>query len=216
MEYISIRQVLDDLLADDIMKELTLERAINYAIEFIKIVGMPNIFEEKTASIKINQQRGLLPCDFYEMIQVRNHKGPALIYSSGSFNDKNDSTYKIQGNIIFTSNNDDIEIAYKAIKVDDEGFPLIIDNGTFVRALELYIQKKWFTSLFNSGKIAQNVLQNIQQEYAWAVGAASSDLVRPSIDQMEALKNSWCTLLEKTRHHADSFNNLSNPEIRRF
>lgn len=216
MNYISIRQILDNLLADNMMKELTLERAVNYAVEFIKVIGMPALFEEKTANIKIDRQRGVLPCDFYEMIQVRNCNGPALVYSLGSFNDQNCTTYKIQGNIIFTSNDKDIEISYRAIKVDNEGFPVIIDNGTFARALELYIQKRWFTILFNNGKINQAVLQNTQQEYSFYVGQAQSDLVRPTLDQMESIKNSWCTLLEKTRHHADSFNNLSNPEIRKF
>lgn len=216
MSYISIRQILDDLLADNMMKELTLERAVNYAVEFIKVIGMPAVFENKTAKIEISQYRGVLPCDFYEMVQVREVGGPTLVYSLGSFNDKNHLSYKIQGNIIFTSCNKDIEIAYQAIKVDQEGFPLIIDNGTFARALELYIQKRWFTILFNSGKINQAILQNIQQEYAFYVGQAQSDLVRPTLDQMESLKNSWCTLIEKTRHHSDGFNNLSNPEIRKF
>lgn len=216
MNYISIRQILDDLLADNMMRELTLERAVNYAVEFIKVIGMPAIFEEKTAHIKIERQRGVLPCDFYEMTQVREHHGHTLVYSLGTFNDRNCLTYKIKGNIIFTSDNHDLDISYTAIKVDDEGFPLIIDNGSFARALELYIQKRWFTILFNSGKINQAVLQNTQQEYAFYVGQAQSDLVRPTLDQMEAFKNSWCTLLEKTRHHADRFNNLSNPEIRKF
>lgn len=216
MNYISIRQILDDLLDDDMMKGLSLERAVDYAVKFIQKIGMPPIFEEKIAHIKIKNQRGILPCDFYEMVQVRGIHGPALVYSLGSFDDKNCFTYKIQGNIIFTSKNEDIEISYRAIKVDDEGFPLIVDNGTFADALELFIKKRHFTNLFNSGKINQNVLQNTQQEYAWAVGQASTDLVRLSLDQMESFKNSWCTLLEKTRHHADGFNNLSNPEIRKF
>ena len=216
MDYISIRQVLDDLLDDDMMKGLTLERAVDYAVKFIKKIGMPIIFDEKTAVIKINNQRGLLPCDFYEMIQVRQQCGHTLVYSLGSFNDRNCLTYKIQGNIIFTSADKDLEISYRAIKVDGEGFPLIIDNGSFADALELYIKKRHFTNLFNSGKISQAALQNTQQDYAFAVGQASTDLVRPSLDQMESFKNSWCTLLEKTRHHADGFNNLSNPEVRKF
>lgn len=216
MDYISIRQILDDLTDNNMMRELTLERAVNYAVEFIKIIGMPIIFEEKTAHIQIDHQRGVLPCDFYEMIQVKQDCGGALVYSLGTSNDVGCYTYKIQGNIIFTSVDKDLEISYRAIKVDDEGFPLIIDNGTFANALELYIKKKWFTKLFDNGQINQAVLQHTEQEYAWAVGQASTDLVRPSLDQMESFKNSWCTLLEKTRHHANSFNSLSNPEIRKF
>jgi len=58
MNYISIRQILDDLLADDLMRGLSLERAVNYAVEFIRVVGMPPIFESKIERIHIEDYRG--------------------------------------------------------------------------------------------------------------------------------------------------------------
>jgi hypothetical protein len=220
MEYISIRQILDDLLADDMLKGLSLERAVNYAVEFIKVVGMPPIFESKVATIPIKDYRGELPCDFYEIIQVRKPKGFAYLSAEGSFLEggkQNLSTYHIKGRIIFTSTkDDDVEIAYRAIKVDDDGFPLIPDNGTFARALELYIQKRYFTIQFNNSKIPLNVLQNTQQEYAFYVGQAQSDLIRPNIDQMESIKNMWNTLIPKIHKHADSFKTVNSPEILSF
>lgn len=67
-KYISIRQVLDNLLDNPLMQDLSLERAVNYAVRFIQKVGMPSIFLEKTEEIEIENYRGKLPCDFYEMI----------------------------------------------------------------------------------------------------------------------------------------------------
>lgn len=220
MEYISIRQILDDLLADDMLKGLSLERAVNYAVEFIKVVGMPPIFESKVETIPIKDYRGELPCDFYEVIQVRKPKGFAYLPAEGSFmegGNQNLSTYHIKGRIIFTSTkDDDIEVAYRAIKVDDDGFPLIPDNGTFARALELYIQKRYFTILFNNSKLPLNVLQNTQQEYAFYVGQAQSSLIRPTLDQMESIKNMWNTLIPKMHQHANSFKTINSPEILSF
>jgi len=208
---------MDDLLADDMMKGLSLERGINYAVEFIKVIGMPLIFDDKKETIHIENYRGELPCDFYEMRQVKDSKGGAYIYATGTFDPKLPRTYKIQGNVIITSTKcGDLDIAYTAFLVDREGFPLIVDNGTFPRALELYIQKRWFTTLFNSGKIAQNVLQNIQQEYAFAVGQARTDLIRPSVDQMESIKNMWNTLIPKHYKHTDTFETLNAPEVLTF
>lgn len=223
MNYISIRQILDDLLADDLMKGLSLERAVNYAVEFIRVVGMPPIFEHKVAKVDIKNYRGELPCDLYEIIQVKDPKGFAYISAEGSFSNRNDCkhfpafTYYTKGNVIFTSTKDiDLEVAYRAIKVDEDGFPLIPDNGSFARALELYIQKRYFTILFNSSKIPLNVLQNTQQEYAFYVGQAQSELIRPSIDQMESIKNMWNTLLPKIYKHADGFRTINTPELRKF
>ena len=214
MTYISIRQVIDNLLADNSMKKLSLERAVNYAVEFIRVVGMPQTFVDKVERIKVYNHRAQLPCDFIEATAVRHYKGPAYTYATGSFGPQGFLTYKIQGNVIFTSDeNPEIEIAYRALNLDEDGFPLIIDNGTFARALELYIQKRWFTILFNNGEIDYRVLQNIQQEYGFAVKTAQSDLVRPSVDQMESITRMWNSLIQKNNKHLDSFNRLNRPDL---
>ena len=217
MNYISIRQVLDDLLADDMMKGLSLERAVNYAVEFIRVVGMPRVFEEKVTEIQIEDYRGMLPCDFFEEIQVKDPKGFEYISMETAFHSKTGFTYKIQGDVIITSIKcGNLMLAYRAIKVDNDGYPLIPDNGTFARALELYIQKRYFTILFNNSKLPLNVLQNVQQEYAFYVGQAQSDLVRPSLDQMQSISNMWTSLIQRDHKHADGFATINMPELRKF
>ena len=88
--YISIKQILDDCLDHPLLQDLSLERAVNYAVQFIQKVGMPQQFIEKTETITINNYRAQLPCDFYEMIQVRatnneNGEYSMLVYSTDSF-----------------------------------------------------------------------------------------------------------------------------------
>ena len=219
MEYISIKVILDSLLHHPLLQDLTLERAVAYAVDFIRIVGMPPIFKEKTEEIEIRDYRGALPCDFYEMIQVRtNHYkcghyvGGVFRYSTDDFHmsghkhQQPEFTYKIQGRVIYTSIKEgDIEIAYRAIVVDEEGYPLIPDKSPFTRALELYIKKQCFTILFDLGKINQAVLTNVQQEYAWAVGQAQSDLIRPTIDEMQSITNAFNTLLPRVNEHSKGF-----------
>ena len=223
MKYISVRQILDDLLADDMMRGLSLERAVNYAAEFMQVVGMPPEFENKVEKVEIENWRGKLPCDLYEIVQVKDPKGFAYISAEGSFGNRNHPeqypafTYKVKGDIIFTSTKDiDLLVSYLAIPTDDYGFPLIPENAAYIRALELYIQKRYFTILFNNGKINQNVLANTQQEYAFYVGQAQSDLIRPSLDQMESIKNMWTTLIPKMYKHADGFKTVNNPEVLKF
>lgn len=213
--YVSIKQVLDNLLDHPLLKDLSFERAVNYAVHFIRLVGCPQIFIEKTETLEVKNYRAVLPCDFYKIIQVRACKGDTveyLRYSSDNFHmspDKHvnlpDVTYKLQNNIIYVSFKEGtIEISYRAIHTDEEGYPLIPDNSAFIRALELYIKKQQFTILFDQSKITQAAYQNVQQEYAWAVGQAQSELVKPDIDQMEAFTNSWNTLLVR-RSHSSGF-----------
>ena len=68
--YISIKQILDDLLAHPLLKDLTLERAVDHAIHFLRIVGMPKLFSEKVETIRIEDYRAALPDDFYIIIEV--------------------------------------------------------------------------------------------------------------------------------------------------
>ena len=125
-----------------------------------------------------------------------------------------DLTYKIQGNIIYTSIKEgEIEVAYLAIATDSEGYPLLPDNSSYTRALELYIKKQWFTILFDLGKIGPAVLQNTQQEYAWAVGDCQSEFNRLSIDKAESFFNSWRTLILRDSEHRTGFRNNGTKEV---
>lgn len=224
-KYISLKVIMDNILDHPMLRDVSFERAINYTQSFMRIVGCPRIFEEKVALIDIKDWRGVLPCDFNDIIQVRTHSNcgqknyEVFRYATDNFhmsNNKQDSfdlTYKIQGNVIFTSMKEGtIEIAYNAFAVDSEGYPLIPDNSTFIRALELYIKKQCFTVLFDLGKINQAVYQNVCQEYAWAVGAAQNDLIRPTIDQMESITHMLNTLVWRVTEHKSGFVNSGSAE----
>lgn len=223
--YISLRQVLDDILDHPMLKDVSLERAVNHTVHFMRIVGCPRMFEEKTALVEIKDYRGLIPCDFNDIIQVRTHSScnrkdyRVFRYSTDNFHMSEnkqgspDLTYKIQGNVIFTSIKEGtIEIAYNAFAVDSDGYPMIPDNSSFISALEFYIKKKHFGVLFDTGKINQAVWNQVCQDYAWAVGQAQSDLVRPTIDQMQSLTNSLNTLVWRVSEHNHGFVNTGSAE----
>lgn len=223
--YNNIRYILDSIMQHPLLQNLTLEKAVSYTIEFMRIVGVPSIFENKTVILEIDDYRAALPDDYYQMIQVRSTKeNIPFRYSTDNFhlshNNTNPTeysglTYKIQGGIIYTSIKEgEIEISYEAIMVDDDGFPLLPDNSSFTRALELYIKKKCFTVLFDLGKIQLAVLQNVQREYAWAVGDCQTEFNRLSIDKAESFYNSWRTLIIRGNEHRTGFK--SNGELERL
>lgn len=228
-KYISIKVVLDNIIDHPMLKDVSLERAVNYTVNFMRIIGCPRMFEERASLVEIKDYRGTLPCDFNNIIQVRTHnksdnkRYKVFRYTTDSFHmskDKQDSadlTYKIQGNIIFTSIKEGIiEIAYNAFAVDSDGFPLIPDNSSFINALELYIKKKYFTVLFDTGKINQAIYNQTCQDYAWAVGQAQSDLIRPTIDQMQSITNSLNTLIPRVNEHSYGFINNGSQEVIRL
>lgn len=228
--YISIRELLDNIISHPLLKDVSFERAVNYTVHFMRIIGCPSMFLEKTEVIDIEEFRGLLPCDFHKMIQVRTYlhcgedrRYQVFRYSTDSFHmsdrkqDSYDLTYKLQGNVIFTSMKEGkIEIAYSAIAVDDEGYPMVPDDSSFIKALELYIKKECFTVLFDLGKINRDVYQNTLQEYMFYAGQAQTSLVKPTYDQMIAISNSFNALVPRMSEHKTGFVNSGTQErIRR-
>lgn len=230
----NIRRVADRIMRHPLLRDVPFETILDYTIDFLQIVGVPSLFEEKTALLHVENYRCMLPCDYVSMIQVRtakkvdgiepNHRSHiSYRYSTDSFHMSNekpdvgrygtDLTYKIQGSVIYTSTKDtDIEIAYNAIATDGEGYPLLPDNPSFLRALEAYVKKQQFTILFDLGKLQPAILQNAQQEYAFYVGQCQTDMIMPSIDQMESLTNLWTALIARANEHSKGFINSGSKE----
>lgn len=212
---------MDELTKHPMLNDLSVESAISYAVEFMRIVGIPPSFMDKTAVVQIHNYRGELPCDYYSMIQVRllpkpghpSELTPVFRYSTDSFHMSpikpkvSDLTYKIQGRCIFTSPLEDgpIEVSYKAMPTDEEGTPLIPDDAKYIRALKAFIKKEWFGIQFDQGKINPQIMQRADQEYAWAVGAAQTAAIMPTIDQLESISNMWNTLVIRNQDHRKGF-----------
>lgn len=218
-QYVKLPEVLSRVMRHPLLTDLNLETAIQYTLDFFAAMGLPNIYADKVTTICIDNYRGKLPCNLISINQVRlARNGVCLRAMTDSFNgthpeDKGELSFKTQGSVIFTSFKDgDIEISYKAISTDDDGLPLLPDNPIFLKALELYIKKEWFTILFDMGKISPAVLQNTQQEYAFKVGQCNNEFMIPSVSEMESITRMLNTLVPRVSDFKKSFRHLGDTE----
>lgn len=224
--YINIREALSRVMRHPLLQDVTLEQVVQYTLDFIGIYGMPKLYQDEEEVIHIEEFRGLLPCNLISINQIKECKsGVCLRYMTDNFMprehyDENvgykvpqELTFKTQGQVLYVSfKTGDVSISYKSIPVDKDGFPLLIDNPVFLKALEAYIKREVFTVLFDMGKIQVAVLQNAQQQYAWLAGTLQSEFTIPSISEMESIKRSWCTLIQRTSSFNDGFRNNGNQE----
>ena len=215
--YTNIRVILDDCMQHELLQDLTLEQVVGYVLKFNGIFNIPQMYTEKSTFIEIKDYRGKLPCDLVSIKQVRDTKDNlALRELDNTFFNPNtkDKAFKTQNMVIFTTFKDGkVEVVYRAIPVDGEGYPMIIDNEKYKNALELYIKKDRFTKYFDAGKLHQSVLQNTQQEYSWAAGQLESELKTPSMSQWENISQAHNKLIQKTGEFRKGFETLSTPEI---
>ena len=194
--FVNVQLVLERILRHPLLQDVSLETAIQYTVDFLGIVGVP-VYEVKEASINVKEYRALLPNDVIAIHKVSRGNNE-LKHMASAYDDSD--TYKTQGNILYTSFKDGIvDIVYKSIPTDDEGFPMIPDNSKFLKALELYIKKEWFTILFDMGKITPAVLQNTQQAYFFAVGQMNNEFTIPSVEEMKGISTMLNTILPKDK-----------------
>lgn len=121
--------------------------------------------------------------------------------------------FKTQGRVIYTSFPEGlITIAYRAIPIDEDGYPLLIDDETYLDALEAYIKMKVFTVKFDQQKISAGVLQNAQADYAVASRLLLSHFTMPSPAEAEVLARAWNTMLPDMRSFSRGFKHFGERE----
>lgn len=222
VSFINIREVLSRITRHPLMTDVGLEAVIQYTLDFIAAMGLPKIYVDRVADLIIEDYRAMLPCDLVSVLQVR-LKGTkeclrSMTDTFGGYGTKEDGTrgeytYKTQGRVIYTSfKKGHIQIAYKAIPVDDEGLPMLPDNSIFLKTLELYIKKEVFTTLFDMGKIQPAVLNNTQQEYAFKAGQCNSEFTIPSPSEMESISGILNQMIPRVNEFRKGFKDLGNKE----
>ena len=225
IEYISIKELLSRVLRHKLLQEFTLEQAIQYTIDFIGIFGFPELYEDKQAEIDICDYRGKLPCDLISIDMVKDCRTNVPLRSmTAAFNPggkyynhlRQEPQFKTQNRTIITSFPEGkVIIAYKAIPVDDEGLPLLVNNTKYLKALELYVKCQLFTMLFDEGKITQQVLNHTEQEYGWAAGQLEEEFKTPSVAEMQTITNMLHQIFPRHNGFYNNFETLGNKEFRK-
>lgn len=194
MNYISIKTIMNNLLEHPLLKDLTLDKVVRHTADFIQLVGMPEILENKETTLRVNKYKAELPCDFFELIQMKTKDNCVEHYfkkSTSSFkeNCNNLYTYRIEGGKIWTSiESGDIDIAYRAIVLDDDGFPMLSNDIYFIKALESYIKKFYFKILFEMGDINRFQYNEIDNDYNVAIAQCVNHLGMPSPEDIANIK----------------------------
>ena len=245
IQYTSIRRVLDNLKDGVLMDDLTLEQVVRHTVRFIALNGMPKLYQDKIEDVEIHDFRGALPCDLISIVQAKDlqtgiclrsmtnnfpegmmpHKGQKCVDPMNNMRDvyippmppfRGEASFKTQGRVIYTSFPEGmVQIAYKAIPVDEDGFPMLIDNEVFLSALEAYIEVQVLRNKFRVGKTSSQVYQDAKQEYAWRAAKLNSEFVIPSQSEMESIARMWNTMIPNVRQFDNGYRYLGNREYLR-
>jgi len=222
-KYTTIRTVIENIqrdLGNDY--ELNIYDIAEWTWKAMDSIGARIAMEEKIAKIEIEENVGELPFDFKSIISIRpTDSQQSLVYSSDVFlkdnidNDKEYeyalgvNTYKIDNKYIFTDFSDgELTMAYNAIRLDDEGFPLVPDETRYLDAVEAYIRFKLDFIGYRRGTITRAMYKESERHWFYTCKSAFNKMVVPNYDKAEALKKQINNMLGDKGSHNRGFRTL--------
>lgn len=219
--YTTIRTVIENLQRDvEYDNELNIYDIAEWTWQAMDSIGARTAMEEKETVIEIEDYMGELPFDFKVINGIRNQESKINMIPSSDihFQENNNNantpplavnTYKISHKFIFTDFKEgNIDLSYNAIKLDDEGFPLIPDETRYLSAVEAYIRYKMDYKLYRIGQVTRVIYEESKQHWLFMCKSAFNKMVTPNYDKAEALKKQINSMLDNRQAHNSGFRTL--------
>lgn len=220
--YVSIKRVLERVYRHPFIDfEVNMSDVIEIAGQLLKLYGIGDYQKDEVCTLTIEDYKAELPSDML-LLQLIKHSDDHTVfkYTGDPFFINlhcEDSpnlccgnslyTYRINENYIFTSIEEgDIDIAYKAIPLDEDGFPKIPDDERFLRALEWEIAVFYAYKLKLSEKMSMENFMIVANNANKFKRNCISEKKIPNQDRMEYWVHTFkLRLLPKLDHHSNMF-----------
>ncbi len=137
-----------------------------------------------------------------------------------NFGDEEPEYFIKPGWIVTNKRKGFIKLAYKAIAVDERGYPLIPSLASYQEAIYWYVVMKLTFPKFMSGKLggrgvnsAANVYYYTQQQWNFYRNQAYADAMMPTADDMQNIKNDWNKLIPDWDAHDTFFKDINKEQL---
>jgi len=220
--YIELQELIYRLKRHPLLANVEIGDIAYDAIDVIKLVGAPVMYESMWELLDVKEYRAEIPCELINVLSIgritdqeyvtplnkstSTRGGNWKCATASGLKSVQLDTYDIKrGYIYFDFEEGQAEINYKAIACDESGFPKIPDDTSLIKAIEAAVKVNHFGIKVDLGEIAQHVLQRAEQDYTWYIGQAQGSLLMPDIDEMESIKNALIRIIPNTRQHDTGF-----------
>lgn len=232
--FVSLKNVISKVYRDNgTNDELPFADCVEWISEALAFIGAFSQFEVKSAKLTVANNKASLPCDFINLIDISHnqlpmyYKGKSLLtnyfctdckinmFDNGWINDIYRNYFYFQGNNIVTSFSDgEICFTYTAIPTDEEGYPMVPDSVSYMRACSSYVTSMLDRREWRRGRISDKVYNESKQDWDWNCAQARGDANLPSLAELENLKNTIVRLIPQQSQYSNFFNN--SPERKRL
>ena len=98
-----------------------------------------------------------------------------------------------------------LELAYRAFKTDDRGYPMLPENERIIEGCKWFIAQKVAFNMWGAGLMTDKVYEKIDQDSSWWIASAQNRAVQMSPEEMETFTKSWVRLNPAINQHQYSF-----------
>ena len=125
-----------------------------------------------------------------------------------------DYVYYINNNYIKLNVRDGyLKVAYQAMAIDEDGYPMIPDDESFMEALYWYVRMKLLYPLWSLGNVRDRVYDDAVWNWNYYCKQAFGRAMMPSVDKLESLKNQWLQLFPEIYKFNGNFSTLGDRQI---
>lgn len=133
---------------------------------------------------------------------------------SGVIEFSNDLTYVVVPGYIKTNVKEGyIMLAYTRIPVDEDGYPMIPDDVSFMEAIYWYINMKLLYPQWKDGRIRDAVYYDARRSWNYYCKQAYGNALMPNADQLESIKNAWLRIVPEMNEHKGFFSTVGQEQV---
>lgn len=215
--YTTFKEIIVRLYRNKLMENLDEQQIASYTMQFCRLMGSPFILDDTVVELTITNHIAMLPRGTFAVSRVYeiNDSNPTAIDFKANMSGEQDDVslkdyrqetitkrnleYKVENNkIIFNVDKGKVRVYISILRLDEEGFPVIPNDESFLSALENYVKVQYYTILadidgYNGG--IQNALNRAKQEYAWYSGKAQFSLSQLSPEKADMIARTMFTLI---------------------
>ena len=229
-DLVSIKMIVDRLMQNPLMKDLNFEFIVDKTIEVLELVDVPAIYTSGREVLNVENYRALKPALMSSITAIvrtdqsldvplvaSSDVAQEYFYTGDKLPSRTDNTYTLNSkyiNLNFESGT--VIIYYKMLAIDEECYPLIVNNASLLRCIESYIKYRWFDILNDMDIVSDRKLAKAEQDYMFNVGQAESDLKMPSEAEMEQFTNLVTQMIPSRTEFLSRFEFLGQQEFLRI
>lgn len=214
-KYISAREILYRIRRNPLMNDANFFDIMSDIYDVLNLVGAPVIYESKMDTIIISDYRIEIPKDLLLIEGVNLMDGANVVplkdaQSKGrgkwgcldnkGINHSTTGNFHVKKNHIYFEQETGVALLeYKAIVMDDEGYPMIPDVIQLIKAIELYTKIQHLGIKVELGMFNGNILSAMQQEYAFYIASAETYFKMPDEAEMESIRSGLIRIVSNFR-----------------